>query len=127
MHVQYAYTKETSGEKGVPMKRVISCGTFDLLHYGHIILLRRTKALGDFLIVAVSTDDFNRGAKGKICYFPYEQRKALLEAFRYVDLVIPETDWEQKRRDVRDYHIDTFVIGNDWRGSLIFYGRRGWR
>ena len=102
------------------MKRVITYGTFDLLHYGHINLLKRAKALGDYLIVALSTDEFNLNAKGKTCYFTYEQRKALLEAIRYVDLVIPETNWEQKVTDVREYHADVFVIGDDWQGKFDF-------
>ena len=75
------------------MKRVITYGTFDLLHYGHIELLKRAKALGDYLIVALSTDEFNSVEKNKHCYFSYEQRKSLLEAIRYVDLVIPEENW----------------------------------
>ena len=99
------------------MKRVITYGTFDLLHYGHINLLRRAKALGDYLIVCLSTDEFNWNEKKKTCYFSYEQRKLLLEAIRYVDLVIPETCWEQKRSDIHEYHIDTFVIGDDWKGD----------
>ena len=107
------------------MKRVITYGTFDLLHYGHINLLRRAKALGEYLIVAVSTDEFNREAKGKKCYFPYPQRKALVEAIRYVDLVIPETSWTQKRRDVHEYHIDVFAIGDDWEGKFDFLREEG--
>ena len=102
------------------MKRVITYGTFDLLHYGHINLLRRAKQLGDYLIVALSTDEFNRNQKKKRCYFSYEQRKALLEAIRYVDLVIPEESWEQKKTDVALYHVDTFVIGDDWEGKFDF-------
>lgn len=102
------------------MKRVITYGTFDLLHYGHINLLRRAKQLGDYLIVALSTDEFNRNQKKKQCYFSYEQRKALLEAIRYVDLVIPEKSWEQKKTDVALYHVDTFVIGDDWEGKFDF-------
>ena len=88
------------------MKRVITYGTFDLLHYGHLNLLRRAKALGDYLVVAISTDEFNWEEKQKKCYFSYQQRKEMLEAIRYVDLVIPEKNWEQKRSDVHDYHID---------------------
>ncbi len=107
------------------MRRVITYGTFDLLHYGHINLLRRAKALGDYLIVALSTDEFNRKMKGKSCYFNYEQRKALLESIRYVDLVIPENSWEQKRTDVREYHIDTFVMGDDWKGKFDFLADEG--
>lgn len=102
------------------MKRVITYGTFDLLHYGHINLLRNAKNLGDYLIVALSTDEFNWKEKQKKCYFSYEQRKALLESIRYVDLVIPETNWEQKKKDVHEYHIDTFCIGNDWEGKFDF-------
>ena len=102
------------------MKRVITYGTFDLLHYGHINLLRRAKALGDYLIVALSTDEFNLNAKNKVCYFSYEERKSLLEAIRYVDLVIPEESWEQKSTDVSLYQVDTFVIGDDWAGKFDF-------
>ena len=102
------------------MKRVITYGTFDLLHYGHINLLRRAKALGDYLIVALSTDEFNLKEKNKVCYFSYEERKKLLEAIRYVDLVIPEENWEQKRTDIPLYHVDTFVMGDDWKGSELF-------
>ena len=107
------------------MKRVITYGTFDLLHYGHINLLRRAKALGDYLIVGLSTDEFNLNMKHKTCYFSYEKRKALLEAIRYVDLVIPEENWEQKRSDVREYHVDTFVIGDDWEGKFDFLKEDG--
>lgn len=82
------------------MRRVITYGTFDLLHYGHINLLRRAKELGDYLIVVVSSDEFNWKEKNKKCYFPYEQRKLLLESVRYVDLVIPENSWEQKVSDM---------------------------
>lgn len=102
------------------MKRVITYGTFDLLHYGHINLLQRAKSLGDYLIVALSTDEFNWKEKQKKCYFSYEERKRLLEAVRYVDLVIPEESWEQKISDVRAYHIDTFVMGDDWEGKFDF-------
>lgn len=107
------------------MKRVITYGTFDLLHYGHINLLKRAKALGDYLIVVISTDEFNWNEKHKKCYFTYEQRKALVEAIRYVDLVIPEESWEQKRRDVKEYHIDTFVMGDDWEGKFDFLREEG--
>lgn len=107
------------------MKRVITYGTFDLLHYGHINLLRRAKALGDYLIVVISTDEFNWNQKQKKCYFTYEQRKALVESVRYVDLVIPEESWEQKRRDMHEYHIDTFVMGDDWKGKFDFLKEEG--
>ena len=102
------------------MKRVITYGTFDLLHYGHINILRRAKELGDYLIVALSTDEFNWCSKQKKCYFSFDQRKNLLEAVRYVDLVIPETCWEQKKSDVHEYHVDVFVMGDDWKGKFDF-------
>lgn len=102
------------------MKKVITYGTFDLLHYGHVNLLQRAKALGDYLIVAISTDEFNWNMKGKKCYFTYEERKRLVEAIRYVDLVIPEENWEQKVTDVDEYKVDTFVIGDDWEGKFDF-------
>ena len=107
------------------MKRVITYGTFDLLHYGHINLLRRAKQYGDYLIVALSTDDFNWNQKRKKCYFSFGKRKALLEAIRYVDLVIPEESWDQKVTDVREYHIDTFVMGDDWKGEFDFLKNEG--
>lgn len=107
------------------MKRVITYGTFDLLHYGHINLLRRAKALGDYLIVVISSDEFNWNEKHKKCYFTYEQRKALVEAIRYVDLVIPEESWSQKRTDMHEYHIDTFVMGDDWKGKFDFLKEEG--
>lgn len=102
------------------MKKVITYGTFDLLHYGHINLLRRAKQYGDYLIVALSTDEFNNQKKQKQCFFTYEQRKQILEAIRYVDLVIPEENWEQKIQDVKEYHVDTFVIGDDWKGKFDY-------
>lgn len=102
------------------MKKVITYGTFDLLHYGHVNLLERAKKLGDYLIVVLSTDEFNWKEKQKKCYFTYEERKRLLEAIRYVDLVIPEESWEQKISDVQEYKIDTFVIGDDWEGKFDF-------
>ena len=102
------------------MKRVITYGTFDLLHYGHINLLRRAKALGDYLIVGLSTDQFNWQEKQKKSYFTYEERKAMLEAIRYVDLVIPEENWEQKISDVKEFRVDTFVMGSDWEGKFDF-------
>lgn len=102
------------------MKKVITYGTFDLLHYGHINLLQRAKELGDYLIVALSTDEFNSIEKKKHTYFTYEERKRLLEAIRYVDLVIPEENWEQKISDVKEFKVDTFVIGDDWKGKFDF-------
>lgn len=102
------------------MKKVITYGTFDLLHYGHINLLRRAKEQGDYLVVALSTDEFNEKGKGKKSYFDYEQRKTLLEAIKYVDLVIKEEDWEQKPEDIKKYGIDVFVIGDDWEGKFDY-------
>ena len=102
------------------MKKVITYGTFDLLHYGHINLLKRAKSLGDYLIVGLSTDEFNNKEKNKECYFDYENRKLLLDAVRYVDLVIPEENWEQKISDIQKYNIDVFVIGDDWKGKFDY-------
>ena len=111
--------------RDIGMKRVITYGTYDLLHYGHINLLRRAKALGDYLIVVLSSDEFNWNEKHKKTYFTYEQRKQLLESIRYVDLVIPETNWQQKRSDMHEYHIDTFVMGDDWKGKFDFLKEEG--
>lgn len=102
------------------MKRIITYGTFDMLHYGHINLLKRAKAMGDYLIVALSTDEFNWNSKQKKTYFSYEKRKQLLEAVRYVDLVIPENAWNQKVPDMTLYQVDKFVMGNDWQGQFDF-------
>ncbi|QDW64842.1 glycerol-3-phosphate cytidylyltransferase [Oerskovia sp. KBS0722] len=99
------------------MKRVITYGTFDLLHYGHIRLLERAKAQGDYLIVALSTDEFNAG-KNKRAYFSWEERRGILEAIRSVDLVIPEKTWEQKAEDIVRYHVDMLVMGDDWEGKF---------
>ena len=107
------------------MKKVITYGTFDLLHYGHINLLRRAKELGDYLIVALSTDEFNWSEKKKKSYFTYEQRKQLLEAIRYVEEIVPEESWEQKRSDVHKYSIDVFTIGDDWAGEFDFLKEEG--
>lgn len=101
------------------MKRILTYGTFDLLHYGHIRLLKRAKELGDYLIVALSTEEFNE-LKGKKTYHNYETRKKMLEAIRYVDLVIPESTWEQKIDDVKTYSVDIVVMGSDWAGSEKF-------
>lgn len=102
------------------MKKVITYGTFDLLHYGHIELLRRAKALGDYLIVALSTDEFNENEKHKKSCFSFDQRKTLVEAVRYVDLVIPESTWEQKADDIKRLGVDIFVIGDDWTGKFDY-------
>lgn len=99
------------------MRRVITYGTYDLMHYGHIRLLKRAKEQGDYLIVAVATDEFN-AIKGKKAYHDYETRKKMLEAIRYVDLVIPESDWSQKPDDIKRYYADVFVMGDDWEGKF---------
>ncbi|MFD1316959.1 glycerol-3-phosphate cytidylyltransferase [Loigolactobacillus zhaoyuanensis] len=101
------------------MKTVITYGTFDLLHWGHIRLLERASQLGDKLIVGLSTDEFN-SLKHKEAYHSYEHRKYILEAIRYVDQVVPEENWEQKIADVKKYHVDTFVMGDDWKGQFDF-------
>lgn len=106
------------------MKKVITYGTYDLLHYGHINLLRRAKEMGDYLIVGLSTDEFN-ALKGKKSYFTYEQRRLLLEAIKYVDEVIPEETWEQKVVDAKRHQVDTFVIGDDWTGKFDFLKDEG--
>ncbi|WHY91244.1 glycerol-3-phosphate cytidylyltransferase [Neobacillus cucumis] len=101
------------------MKKVITYGTFDLLHWGHINLLKRARALGDYLIVAISTDEFN-AIKNKKSYHSFKNRKLILEAIRYVDEVIPENEWEQKITDVMEHNIDLFVMGDDWKGKFDF-------
>lgn len=101
------------------MKRVITYGTYDLLHYGHIELLRRAREMGDYLIVALSTDEFNQ-IKNKKSYYDYEQRKMMLESIRYVDLVIPEEGLGQKEKDVDRFDVDVFVMGHDWEGEFDF-------
>lgn len=99
------------------MKTVLTYGTYDLLHVGHINLLRRARELGDRLIVGLSTDEFNE-LKGKKSVFSYEERKQILEALRYVDLVIPENTWEQKKSDVLEHGADVFAMGDDWKGKF---------
>ncbi|TWD92404.1 glycerol-3-phosphate cytidylyltransferase [Neobacillus bataviensis] len=101
------------------MKKVLTYGTFDLLHFGHINLLQRARELGDHLTVALSSDEFN-AIKNKKAYHSYENRKAILESIRYVDAVIPETEWDQKIRDVLYHDIDIFVMGDDWKGHFDF-------
>lgn len=101
------------------MKTIITYGTFDILHAGHINLLRRARALGERLVVGLSTDAFNRG-KHKSALLNYENRKTVLEAIRYVDVVFPEEAWEQKVHDIRKYGADIFVMGDDWSGKFDF-------
>lgn len=106
------------------MKRILTYGTFDLLHWGHIRLLKRAKAMGDYLIVAASTDEFVQEKGARASYHSFKVRKAMLEAVRYVDLVIPEASWEQKAEDVRRYRADVVVMGSDWEGSPRFESLR---
>ncbi|MCM3225284.1 glycerol-3-phosphate cytidylyltransferase [Terribacillus saccharophilus] len=101
------------------MKKVITYGTFDLLHWGHVNLLRRAKEMGDYLIVAISSDEFNK-LKDKKSYHSFENRKMILEAIRYVDEVIAEESWDQKVHDVVDHNVDVFVMGSDWEGKFDF-------
>ena len=101
------------------MKKVITYGTYDLLHVGHINLLRRARELGDYLVVVVSSDEFN-SIKGKKAYYSFEDRKKILEAIKYVDEVLPEYTWEQKIDDVVNNNIDVFVMGDDWKGKFDF-------
>src|SRR5690606_6942642 len=98
---------------------VLTYGTFDYLHIGHVNILRRAKELGDYLVVGLSTDEFNT-LKHKQSHSSYEERKAILEAIRYVDMVIPETTWEQKIRDIEQNNVDIFVMGDDWEGQFDF-------
>lgn len=101
------------------MKRILTYGSFDTLHFGHIRLLKRARELGDYLIVGLSTDEFNK-IKKKKAFHCWEERKLLLESLRYVDLVIPENSWDQKIDDVKLYHVDIFTIGDDWEGQFDF-------
>ncbi len=100
-------------------KNVITYGTFDLFHVGHLRLLHRLRALGDRLIVAVSTDEFNR-SKNKRSLIPYEQRAEIVANLRIVDEVIPEESWEQKVDDIKKHDIQVFGIGDDWAGKFDF-------
>jgi glycerol-3-phosphate cytidylyltransferase len=100
-------------------KTVITYGTFDILHIGHINLLKRARALGDRLVVGLSSDAFNRG-KHKSSLLNYENRKVVLESIRYVDEVFPEDNWEQKPNDIRKYNARIFVMGDDWAGKFDF-------
>lgn len=99
------------------MRKVITYGTFDLLHHGHINILKRAKDIGDYLIVGLSSDEFN-ALKGKGAYHPYAERKMILEAIKYVDEVIPEHNWNQKIDDIKNNNVDIFVMGSDWEGKF---------
>jgi len=102
------------------MRRVITYGTFDLMHYGHINLLKRAKQYGDYLVVSLADDEFSKKHNNKNCYFKYEERKQLLESIRYVDLVIPQPYFYDKIADIEKYHINTVVMGDDWQGEYSF-------
>ncbi len=99
------------------MKTLLTYGTFDLFHFGHVELLRRMANLCDQLVVACSTDEFN-ALKGKECIIPFEHRCIVLRACRYVDEVIPENNWGQKRSDILNGKIDIFAMGSDWEGKF---------
>ena len=101
------------------MKKVITYGTFDLFHVGHLNIIKRAKALGDYLVVAVSSDEFN-AKKGKKAYHCDQDRETILEAIRYVDEVIFEESWEQKIDDIKKHDIDVFVMGDDWEGKFDY-------
>lgn len=105
------------------MKKILTYGTFDVLHRGHINLLKRAKERGDYLIVGISTDEFN-AIKGKKSYYDYETRKEMLEAIKYVDEVIPECEWNQKPEDILKYGADEVVMGSDWAGNEKFEALR---
>ncbi|MGX8852695.1 glycerol-3-phosphate cytidylyltransferase [Amedibacillus sp. YH-ame10] len=102
------------------MKKVITYGTFDLFHIGHLNILKRAKELGDYLIVAVSSDAFNWNEKGKKCQISDVDRMEIVKAIRYVDEVILEEGWDQKVQDVVKYNVDVFVMGDDWEGKFDF-------
>ena len=104
------------------MARVITYGTYDLFHVGHLRLLQRAKALageGGKLIVGMSTDRFNWEEKHKRSAIPYEQRAEIVAALKCVDEVIPEDDWDMKR-DIIEKKIDIFCMGSDWEGKFDF-------
>ena len=98
-------------------KTVLTYGTYDLFHIGHLRLFKRLRGLGNKLIVGVSTDEFNE-KKGKKTIIPFDQRVEIVKSIRCVDLVIPEHDWSQKIGDIEEYDVDIFAMGDDWRGKF---------
>lgn len=104
------------------MKRVLTYGTYDLIHFGHINLLKRAKELGEYLVVGLSTDEFNE-IKGKKSYFSYDKREYMLQSVKYVDEVIKENNWDQKIEDIKKYNIDIFVMGDDWEGKFDYLNK----
>lgn len=101
------------------MKKILTYGTFDTMHWGHINILKRASELGNYLLVGISSDEFNK-VKGKKSYHNFETRKQMVESIVYVDKAIPEHDWDQKIKDIRDYDIDVLVMGDDWEGEFDF-------
>ncbi|MEI2759570.1 MAG: glycerol-3-phosphate cytidylyltransferase [Bacteroidia bacterium] len=101
------------------MTTVITYGTFDLFHFGHLELLKRAAGYGDKLIVVLSTDEFNL-QKNKISRQSYNLRKQNLECIKFVSLVIPENNWEQKENDIKTHHVNTLVMGDDWNGKFDY-------
>lgn len=99
------------------MTRILTYGTFDTFHWGHMLLLQRARKMGDWMAVGLSTDAFNQ-TKGKHTHMPYEMRTEILRGVRGVDLIFPENNWQQKRDDIIKYNIDIFVMGDDWRGKF---------
>lgn len=105
------------------MKTVLTYGTFDLFHAGHVRLLKRARSLGDRLIVGCSTDEFN-SLKGKKSIFSYEDRSLIVDSCKFVDLVVPEDSWEQKIDDIQKYNVDIFTIGDDWVGKFDYLSEK---
>lgn len=98
-------------------KIVLTYGTFDLFHVGHLNLLERLRDLGDFLIVGVSTDEFNK-IKGKKSVVSFHDRSRIISALKCVNLVIPEQSWNQKVADIKKHGVHIFGIGDDWQGKF---------
>ncbi|MFV8458705.1 glycerol-3-phosphate cytidylyltransferase [Vibrio owensii] len=99
------------------MKTIITYGTFDLFHIGHVRLLKRLSKLGDKLVVGVSTDEFNK-KKGKKSYFSFDERSEIVSSCKYVDVVFSESDWNQKESDIKNFNADVFAMGDDWKGKF---------
>ncbi len=102
------------------MKRVLTYGTFDVLHYAHIEFLRKAKSYGDYLIVGVSNDDFNENVKHKKAYYPYKIRKKMIDAIKYVDKTIEQKSFEQKKEDILKYNIDVLISSEEYRGKYDY-------
>jgi glycerol-3-phosphate cytidylyltransferase len=113
------WQKDIDSTLKLPERRVLTYGTYDVLHYGHIRLLKRAASLGDRLFVGLSSDAFNT-QKGKTAFYPYELRQEMLEAITYVDHIFLENTWDQKRHDIERFQINTLVMGSDWKGDPRF-------